>query len=159
MHCGGNEPSGQRQAGDRAGWHGRVGRSATGTPAACCAEFWECIVLLLWVWSTRTQVNLKPIITRVIWTLRIDKGDICRVIIASHASHHNATLELVPCSNTDTKSNIIRFLKPWKQQNTYERVQYSLHHINGNIISELTYHRSYYLFIIYHQSVEIGKCR
>ena len=90
MHCGGNEPSRQRQAVWLAGWHSGVGWSATGTPTACCAEFWECIVLLLWACSARTQVNLKPIIRRAIWKLGIDKGDICCVIIVKYiAIQHN----------------------------------------------------------------------
>lgn len=44
-------------------------------------------MLLLWGCSLRTQVNLKPVIRGVIWTLRIDRGDIC-----SHYSvmHHGA---------------------------------------------------------------------
>lgn len=42
---------------------------------------------MLWGCSLRTQVNLKPVIRGVIWTLRIDRGD-----IYSHYSviHHAA---------------------------------------------------------------------
>lgn len=44
-------------------------------------------MLLLWGCSLRTQVNLKPVIRGVTWTLTIDRGDIC-----SHYSviHHAA---------------------------------------------------------------------
>lgn len=50
-------------------------------------------MLLLWVCSLRTQVNLKPMIRGVIWTLTIDRGDIC-----SHYTviHHAALQSELP---------------------------------------------------------------
>jgi len=86
-----------------AGWHVGVGRSVTGTSVACCAEFCECIVLLLWAWGARTQVNLKPIIRRAMWTLRIDTGDICCVIIVKYISSQYNTMIPLPLSETNAK--------------------------------------------------------
>lgn len=81
-----------RQAGGLAGLHGGVCRSAAAKPAARCDEFRECIVLLFWGWSSRTQVNLKPIIRNTIWMLQIDKRGISCVIILNYSTSHHTTL-------------------------------------------------------------------
>ena len=63
-----------------------MGTSAARAAAACCDDIWECIIPVPWARSATTQVNLKPIIRRVIWMLRIDKGGICFVIILKYIS-------------------------------------------------------------------------
>lgn len=68
----------------------------------------RAFLLLLRVWSLRTQVNLRPVISGAIWRPRIDKGDICIVIMA--VVHHTAEQSQV-LPRPKTKRNLIHWSK------------------------------------------------
>lgn len=68
----------------------------------------RAFLLLLRVWSLRTQVNLRPDISGAIWRPRVDKGDICIVIMA--VVHHTTEQSQV-LPRPKTKRNLIHWIK------------------------------------------------
>lgn len=94
----------QTEAGRLAEWAALLlGRQRPAVPSAGRA-----FLLLPWVWSLRTQVNLRPVISGAIWRPRIDKGDICIVIMA--VVHHTAEQSQV-LPRPETKRNLIHWSK------------------------------------------------
>lgn len=110
MHCWGNEPSRQRQAGRQVIWLAGMAESAglqLGRQRPAVLSSGECIVLLVWAWSTWTQVNSKPIIRRAIWLWESTR-------VAFAASWHYSEVHYIKVQPNTSSTLIKKWIQSWK---------------------------------------------